>query len=361
MGIQDKIKEIEEEIRKTQYNKATEHHIGLLKAKLAKLRAQLIKGGKKGGGGGFDVRKGGDARAVMIGYPSTGKSTLLAKITKAKSKSGAYAFTTLDVVPGLLEYKGAKIQMLDLPGIIRGAAKGSGRGKEVLSVARSADLVILFVDVFNPDFEGLAKELYEIGVRLDKKPPDVSITKLDSGGISISRTVECPELSDKTIINVLSVYGIHNANVIIRSKTNVDEFVDAVVGNRVYCKSLKVVNKVDLVNSRYLNELRNKIGDFVSMSAETGKGIDEFKERLYNRLDLIRVYTKSRFEGADFEEPLVIKSGSTIEDVCASIHRDLLKNFKYALITGPSAKFKNQRVGLKHKVKDGDVIQIFAR
>jgi len=361
MGIQEKISEIEEEIKKTQYNKATEHHIGLLKAKLAKLRAQIIRGSGKKSGGGFDVRKGGDARAVLIGYPSTGKSTLLGKATRAKAKSAAYAFTTLDVIPGLIEYKGAKIQLLDLPGIISGAAKGSGRGREVLSVARSADLVVIFMDVFNPDVKGLEDELYEVGIRLDSKRPDVIITPQESGGVIVNRTVKTPELDDKTIVSILSVYGIHNAAVTIREKIGQDEFIDVVVGNRVYCKSLRIVNKIDLVNEKYLRELRDKIGDFVGISAEAGVGIEEFKEKLYGRLELIRVYTKSRFEGADYEEPLVIKAGSTIEDVCISIHRELRENFKYALITGPSAKFSNQRVGLGHVVKDGDVVQVFTR
>lgn len=362
MGIQEKIREIEEEIRRTQYNKATEYHIGLLKAKLAKLRAQMISGQKKGGGKGFDVKKGGNARVVMIGYPSTGKSTLLSKITKAKSKSGAYAFTTLDVVPGLIEYKGAKIQLLDLPGIIRGAARGSGRGKEVLAVARSADLVILFTDVFNPDFEGLIKELYEVGIRLDRNKPDVVITKNISGGIHIHRTVKTPQLDDRSIINILGIYGIHNADVIIRENIGVDEFIDVVVGNRVYTKSLKVVNKIDLVNKEYLEELKKKInGEFVGISAGSNIGLEELKERIYQKLEFIRIYTKSRFDGTDYDEPLVLKKGSTIEDVCASIHRDLVKNFKYALVTGPSAKFKNQRVGLDHEVADGDVVYIYAR
>ncbi|MEM3364434.1 MAG: GTP-binding protein [Candidatus Micrarchaeia archaeon] len=361
MGIQEKIREIEEEIRRTQYNKATEHHIGLLKAKIAKLKAQAISKKGGGGGGGFDIKKGGDARVALIGYPSTGKSTLLSKVTNAKSKSAAYAFTTLDVVPGLIEYKGAKIQLLDLPGILRGASKGTGRGKEVLAVARSADLIVLFVDVFNPEFDGLVEELNDVGIRLDKKKPDVVIKKRDTGGLSISRTVQTPRLDDKMIADILGVYGVHSADVIIRESITQDDLIDVIVGNRVYSKSLRVVNKTDLVNEKYLEQLREKCGEFIPMSAESGKGIEEFKEALFQKLELIRVYTKSRFEGVDYDEPLVIKSGSTVEDVCISIHRDLRKNFKYAIVTGPSAKFRSQRVGLNHVVMDGDVIQIFAK
>ena len=101
MGIPEKIKAIQDEIHKTQINKATEFHIGLLKAKIAKLKRELDENahGKTvstgGGSAGFDVRKAGDATVVLIGFPSVGKSTLLNSLTNAKSKTGAYSFTTL--------------------------------------------------------------------------------------------------------------------------------------------------------------------------------------------------------------------------------------------------------------------------
>lgn len=84
MSTAQKIAEIEAEMEKTQKNKATSYHLGLLKAKLAKLKREMIEpaGGKKGGAGeGFEVSKSGDARVGMIGFPSVGKSTLLTKLT----------------------------------------------------------------------------------------------------------------------------------------------------------------------------------------------------------------------------------------------------------------------------------------
>jgi small GTP-binding protein len=361
VGIQEKIKEIEDELARTQKNKATEWHIAIQKAKLAKLRAQLIAGPKGGAsGGGFDVRKSGDARVIMVGYPSTGKSTLLSKVTKAESKQAAYAFTTLDVIPGLIEYKGAKIQFLDVPGILRGAARGLGRGKEVLAVARSADLILIFVDVFNPDTAGLVEELYEVGIRIDTTPPDVVISKQETGGIVINRIKPTRKLTDKSIVDILGVYGVHSATVTIRDDIDTDEFIDVIVGNRIYTKSLKVVNKIDMVDKKKLKELEKKIGPFIGISAQEGINIELLKEKMYDKLDLIRVYTKTRFGETD-DEPLVIKNGSTIRQVCMGIHRDMVRDFKFALVNGPSAKWENQRVGLNHRVKDGDLVQIFTR
>jgi ribosome-interacting GTPase 1 len=97
MGILEKIADIEKEISKTQKNKATEYHLGLLKAKLAKYRTMLLEPTNKVGakGAGFDVVRSGDARIAMVGFPSVGKSTLLSKLTKTKSEVASYEFTTL--------------------------------------------------------------------------------------------------------------------------------------------------------------------------------------------------------------------------------------------------------------------------
>jgi uncharacterized protein len=148
----DKVKELEDELKKTKYNKRTQYHIGLVKAKIAKLKEKEVGRGKGGGPKeGYSVRKSGDATVILIGYPSVGKSTLLNALTNAESETGAYDFTTLSVIPGLLHYKHAQIQILDVPGIVSGAATGRGRGKEVLAVMRNAELVLIVIDVNHPE------------------------------------------------------------------------------------------------------------------------------------------------------------------------------------------------------------------
>lgn len=113
MGLTEKINDILEEMSKTQKNKATEYHLGLLKAKLAKYRSQIIEGDKKAAGGGkgegFDVEKHGDARIAMIGFPSVGKSSILSHLTETESECAAYEFTTLTCIPGVLRINNANI------------------------------------------------------------------------------------------------------------------------------------------------------------------------------------------------------------------------------------------------------------
>lgn len=121
-------------------------------SKLARLRTQLLEpapGAGSGGGTGFDVSKSGDARIALVGFPSVGKSTFLSKITKTKSEVAAYSFTTLTAIPGVLEYGGAEIQILDLPGIIEGASEGKGRGRQVISAAKVGTSMCLIVRVLN--------------------------------------------------------------------------------------------------------------------------------------------------------------------------------------------------------------------
>ncbi|XP_036051128.1 developmentally-regulated GTP-binding protein 2 [Onychomys torridus] len=156
---------------------ATEYHLGLLKAKLAKYRAQLLEPSKSASskGEGFDVMKSGDARVALIGFPSVGKSTFLSLMTSTASEAASYEFTTLTCIPGVIEYKGANIQLLDLPGIIEGAAQGRGRGRQVIAVARTADVVVMMLDATKGDVQRslLEKELESVGIRLNKHKPNI--------------------------------------------------------------------------------------------------------------------------------------------------------------------------------------------
>lgn len=361
MGIPEKIKEIEEEMSKTQYHKHSEHHFGLLKAKLAKLRADLEKSTTpKGGGQAFEVRKGGDATAVLIGLPSVGKSTILNRMTNAKSKVASYAFTTLTVVPGILRHNGADIQILDLPGIISGASSGKGRGRRVLSVARNADLVMLILDVFQPgQLKTLQHEIYEMGIRLDQKPPDVTITRANKGGVSVTTTRKLTKLSPSTIKGIMEIYGVSNGSVVIRDDITDDQLIDVLAGNRKYVPSVLVLNKVDLVNEQYLDAVKKEIGeDYVPVAAEKGENIEGLVKKIWGTLNFIRIYLKRPDGEPDFEKPLILPAGSSLSDVCKRIHPRFSEGAKYAYVSGASVKFAGQRVSLDHIPADEDVVTI---
>ncbi|HUK49720.1 MAG TPA: GTP-binding protein [Terriglobales bacterium] len=361
MGLPEKIKAIEEEMSRTQIHKHTEHHIGLLKAKLAKLRAEQehAQSGKSSGPG-FELKKGGDCTVVLIGLPSVGKSTILNRLTNAKSKVAAYAFTTLTVVPGLLEYQGAKIQVLDLPGIISGAATGTGRGKKVLSVAKNADLIMLILDVFQPDqISTLIKELYDVGIRLNTRPPNVTINRANQGGLGVTTACKLTHLTESTVKAILNVYKINHGSVIIREDITDDQLIDLIVGNRRYIPSITVLNKIDLVSPKYVTEAKKRIGQgLVPISADHDVNTEDLKRAIYEKLKLIKVYLKPRNGEPDFEEPLIVTAGSTISDVCERIHRKFAGEAKYALVSGTSVRFSPQRVGMEHIVHDQDIVTI---
>ncbi|PSQ51052.1 GTP-binding protein, partial [Halobacteriales archaeon SW_12_67_38] len=111
MGLEGEIEELREEIAETPYNKSTEAHIGRLKSKLAEKKEELENRSSAGGGQGYSVEQTGDATVALVGMPSAGKSPLLNALTNAESEVGAYEFTTLDVNPGMLQHKGANIQL----------------------------------------------------------------------------------------------------------------------------------------------------------------------------------------------------------------------------------------------------------
>ncbi len=363
--LAERIESVEDEIRRTPKNKATEHHVGKLKAKLARLKRDEEKERAKasGGGRGYGVKKSGHATVAIVGFPSVGKSTLLNAITAAKSEVGAYHFTTLDVVPGVMEHEGAKIQVLDLPGLVSGASRGRGRGREVLSVVRAADLIVLMIDVFETNVAVLAEELETAGLRLNREPPNAVLAKRDRGGLEVKSTVHLNHLDGELAEDLAREWGLINAEIVLREDLDPDRFIDFLAANRVYVPALVVLNKIDLVTPAYLKRLRKRLGgwEVVAVSAEDGEGLDDLRRAIVSRLKFIKVYLKPQGEEADLEEPLIVHEGATVEMVCDILHRDFGDRFRYASVWGPSAKFPAQQVGKGHVLEDGDTLSIVLR
>jgi len=360
--ILEKIADIEAEMARTQKNKATAGHLGMLKAKLAKLRRELITPKSQGGASeqGFEVAKTGDARIGFIGFPSVGKSTLLSNLAGVYSEVAAYEFTTLTTVPGCIKYKGAKVQLLDLPGIIEGAKDGKGRGRQVIAVGRTCSLIFIVLDVLKPlqHKRIIEKELEGFGIRLNQSPPNIYFKRKEKGGINLQSLVAQSELDLELVKTILSEYRIHNADLILRCDATADELIDIVEGNRSYIPCIYLLNKIDQISIEEL-DIITEIPHTVPISAHHKWNYDSLLEKMWTYLKLVRIYTKPKGQLPDYESPVVLQSfHCSIEDFCNKIHKTILKEMKYALVWGSSVKHQPQKVGKDHVLHDEDVVQI---
>lgn len=358
--LAEKIRELEERISKTKYNKKTQHAIGLYKAQLARLKEKQRARSRRKKGEGYAVRKTGDGTVVLLGFPSVGKSTLLNALTNANSPVGNYAFTTLTVIPGILDYKFAKIQVLDVPGVVHGAAAGTGRGKEVLAIIRNSDLILFLIDVFHPEHYGvLKKEVYDAGVRINQNIPDVKIIKTARGGIKTGTTVKLTKMDKKIIEGILKEFRINNANVVVREDITADQLIDVIEGNKVYMPAAVVLNKIDMAEEAQIKKAKNRIKPDICVSAEKNTSIEELKELIYRKLRIIRIYLKEFNKKADMEEPLIMWEGATLRDLCLKLHKDFVDKFKFARMWGKSAKYDGQHlVKLDHVLQDKDIVEL---
>ena len=362
MSLEDKLERAKEKLDKTPVNKATEKERGRIKAKIANLKEQMERRAKETGGGyeGYSVKKKGDATVSLVGYPSVGKSTLLNRLTNADSEVGDYHFTTLDVVPGMMKYRGANIQLVDVPGLIGGAASDKGGGKQVISVIRNSDLVVLMADPERLDgFDRMEEELYDAGIRIDMEPPNIKVEKKGKGGIKVKAAVNLTETDEETVREVMKQWGYTNASIIIREDAGIERVIDALARNRKYMPSVKVVNKAEDLTEDEADEIKDEYGEeVVFLSAKHEKNLEEFRDAVYDGLELMRIYMKEPGQDADMDEPLIVRRGSTIMEVCESLPGDMEERFDYARIWGSSAKFDEQKVGETHVLEDGDTVEI---
>jgi ribosome-interacting GTPase 1 len=166
----------------------------------------------------------------------------------------------------------------------------------------------------------------------------------------------------KTVYQILHEYRIHNADVLFREDSILDDLIDVIEGNRKYVKCLYVWNKIDTVSIETCDRLAREPHSIVaSCGAALHLNLDALVDRIWEYLNLTRIYTKKRGQHPDLKEPVVMTAGRfgcSVESFCSHIHRDLIRSFKVALVWGVSVKHAPQHCGLSHVLGDEDVVQI---
>jgi len=366
--VEEKIKALEEFISSVPKHKGTENIMLWARRRLAELREELElrKRKKVGGGLQFFVEKAGVAQIAILGPPNVGKSSILAKLTNAKPEISPYPFTTKTPVPGMLVYKDVQLQLVDTPPLNL-TDIDSSLNNRVIGLARNADALILVFSVDCWELEEVVKKTLDLledrgivitqlkGIVRIRKSRGIEGVKVTGSGRLVGFTVD-------DLVKLLASYRIFNAVVEVEGDVTLDDVESAIITSKVYKPTIVLVNKVDLVKEPrvFVERVAQTLpGDVpvIPVSAERGLGLTVIGEMLFNKLDLIRVYTKSPNKEPD-PNPLVVRRGTVVIEVAEMIHARLARNFKYARIWGRSVKYPGQRVGADHVLEDGDIVEI---
>ncbi len=157
-------------------------------------------------------------------------------------------------IPGMFKLNGAKVQLLDLPGIVEGAKDNKGRGRAIIAVARTCNLILIVLDATRPAMHKIIieKELEGFGIRLNKEPPKIILRPKEKGGIDIVEKVKQTQMTEQTIKNIMKEYKHINCDIIFEQDCTIDELIDKLDGKRVYIPCIYILNKIDAVSMEEL-------------------------------------------------------------------------------------------------------------
>jgi len=361
--LEERISATEELIRAAPKHKGTEKLLKTLKQRLAKLRRELQEKREskvgRGGGPSFAVKKEGAAQVALVGLPNSGKSWLLRKLTSARPEVADYPFTTREPAPGMMQFEDVQVQLVEVPAIVEGSSLGKGLGAQPLSAARNADVIAIVIDAsadLLQQIQVLVDELGAAGIRLNQRPPKITVQRRSIGGMEI-RGAEMVDGGEAEIKRILQDHHIHNAFVVVEEPVKSEEIEEVLDESVVYRRAFIILTKYDQPDAAKLRLLERKLGTFfqiVTVEA-AAKGL---KKSIYDNLDLIRVYTK-RPDEEPAKRPIVLPRGSTVLQVARAVHKDFEKSLKFARVWG-STRFPGQQVSREYVLQNKDIVELHA-
>ncbi len=306
--------------------------ISALKSSIERQKSQQSK---KGSAPTMYIRKDGVGQIMIVGLPNSGKSWLLNNLVgKEMAEVTEYPFSTVQPVPAMMSYEGALVQLVEAPAIISGSSDGKAQGKEIISIIRTTDALIVTCDK-EEEKKIIAEELNKSHIYLNRTRPPIVVKHSSFSGIQISGK-DYLAFPQEQLIGYLKSTGYANSNVIVSGKINsLSDVAEALDESIVYKKAL-----------------------FVNPREVTAHSIIDLKDQIFLLLDKILVYTKKPGVDAEKKEPLALAKGSTLFDLAMHLHKDFAKKLKFAKVWGANTKFDGQRVGPEYKLQNKDVVEI---
>ncbi len=306
----EKIEIYEELLSVIPKHKGTEKLIGDIKSKIAKLKLELEKKPVSKHAPKYFIKRQGAGQIALIGPPNSGKSSLISVLTNAKPEITDYPFSTKEPVAGMMPFENIQIQLIDTPSI-----SDVFMESYIHEIVKKTDLTVVVIDLQSPlvleELDSLLQKLQEKRVYL-KSP--------------ISE--EFPE------------QNFHICKAIIGGNKNENSEAED--------------------NLNILKDLYGKRFEFVPISVKETRNLEFLKKRLFELLEIIRVYTKEPGKKPDLSSPFTVKRGSTLEDLALMIHKEFASRLNFARVWG-KGKFEGQKVHRFYVLEDEDIVEFHIR